>query len=56
MKKLFLEKDVYKDRESQIEAIEGTFEAAKKPVTIPVFFLFLIKFMATYADWSCLRF
>jgi RNA polymerase II-associated factor 1 len=32
VKKLFQEKDVYKDRDSQIEAIEGTFKAAKKPI------------------------
>ena len=32
MKKMFQEKDIYKDRQSQIDAIEGSFEAAKKPV------------------------
>ncbi|XP_065833268.1 RNA polymerase II-associated factor 1 homolog isoform X2 [Oscarella lobularis] len=32
VKKMFQEKDIYKDRQSQIDAIEGSFEAAKKPV------------------------
>jgi hypothetical protein len=39
VKKLFQEKDVYKDRDSQIEAIEGTFKAAKKPVRITAILL-----------------
>ena len=33
LKKLFKEEDLYRDRDSQIKAIEETFEAAKKPVS-----------------------
>ena len=32
IKKYFKEEDLYRDRESQIKAIEDTFEAAKVPV------------------------
>ncbi|CAB3980556.1 RNA polymerase II-associated factor 1 homolog [Paramuricea clavata] len=32
MKKKFQGTDVYKDRESQVEAIQGTFESAKRPI------------------------
>ena len=33
VKKYFKEEDLYKDRDSQIQAIEATFEAAKVPVS-----------------------
>lgn len=39
IKKYFKEEDLYKDRESQIKAIESTFEAAKKPVSFNEFLL-----------------
>lgn len=33
LKKLLKEEDLYKDRDSQIKAIEQTFESAKTPVS-----------------------
>ena len=35
IKKYFKEEDIYKDRESQLQAIESTFEAVKAPVISP---------------------
>ena len=32
LKKLFKDEELYRDRDSQIKAIEDTFEAVKKPV------------------------
>ncbi len=33
IKKYFKEEDIYKDRESQLQAIEDTFESVKAPVS-----------------------
>ena len=50
VKKLFQEKDVYKDRESQIEAIEETFKAAKMPVRIATIFFKAVKYLVSCAS------
>lgn len=39
VKQQFTEEEIYKDRDSQIAAIEKTFEDAQKPVRVPRFWL-----------------
>jgi hypothetical protein len=39
VKQQFTEEEIYKDRDSQIAAIEKTFEDAQKPVRVPLFWL-----------------
>lgn len=48
VKQQFTEEEIYKDRDSQISAIEKTFEDAQKSVSVPI--TWLIK---SVLDLSC---
>lgn len=48
VKQQFTEEEIYKDRDSQISAIEKTFEDAQKSVSMPITWL-----MKSVLDLSC---